>query len=107
MNYRTIIQIAVLMATLLGITALELISTTSKSDYELFVEKDEDGWTYRIHYKSRVLINQNYIPGIPSQKAFTSKKDAEMIGNLVINRLEKNDSPRISKGDLDENQIDY
>ena len=107
MNYRTILYIGAFIVIIFGITALEFIATKSKSDYELLVDKYEDGWRYNIHYNDKLLIKQNYIPGIPNQKTFTSKREAERIGYLVINRLEMNDSPSITKADLDKNQIDY
>lgn len=86
---------------------MEFIATKSKSEYALHVEEYKDGWRYNIYSNNTLLIKQNYIPGIPSQKTFNSKRDAERIGYLVINRLEKNDSPSITRIDLDENQIDY
>ncbi|MDT0606806.1 DUF4907 domain-containing protein [Croceitalea rosinachiae] len=107
MNLKKTRLILVLAVIILGIIGIEFLYTNSNSQYELQVEENQEGWEYTIYYDNKILIKQRNIPGISNRKTFKTKIEAEKIGYLVINRLEKRLSPKISKFDLDQNGITY
>ena len=61
---------------------------------------------YKINYKGKLFIKQEYIPSIPCKRYFESKADAKAIANLMIAKLEKKEMPSIYKNELVTNGID-
>lgn len=55
---------------------------------------------YAILFKGDTIIKQDYIPGIEGNIAFQDSLDALKVLDLVINKLNKNESPTIKKTDL-------
>jgi len=62
--------------------------------------KTKSGWGYSIASHNRVLIQQSIIPVINDTKSFTTEEDALKIGNLVVDKLNKDLSPTVTKNDL-------
>jgi len=61
-----------------------------------------NGWGYEIEYRDRVLIHQEFIPGIRGQIPFASKEDAKKIADLVIHKLkESNKLPTVNFKELE------
>jgi Domain of unknown function (DUF4907) len=61
-----------------------------------------NGWGYEIVHKNRVIIRQEFIPGISGQIPFASAEDAKMVANLVISKLkDNNDLPTVSYKDIE------
>ncbi len=107
MNHRALFWIIAVIILIFGMTSVEFLRTKPNNGYELQVEEIGTGWMYRIYEKGKLVIQQQTIPGVSERKPFATRKDAEKVGSLVIRRLEKNRSPRISKADLEQNEIAY
>jgi hypothetical protein len=61
-----------------------------------------NGWGYEIVLRNKVIIHQEFIPGISGQIPFSSKEDAKMVARLVIRKLkENNDLPTVKKSELE------
>ena len=63
------------------------------------------GWGYDILTNNKLYIHQEIIPAADGKKGFVSKDQAELIGNLVLNKLKKNQLPNISLHELDSCRI--
>ncbi len=50
-------------------------------------------WCYDIYKDNKLLIHQTSIPGLPGNKGFQYKSDAEKVAGLVIGKLEKGEMP--------------
>lgn len=80
----------------------------NSSSFHLEVYKSDGGWGYKIFKEGKLLIDQPHIPAINGLKTFSTEKDAEKSGSLMMNKLEKNIMPpSISKRELDSLRIKY
>lgn len=62
--------------------------------------KTPTGWGYTISHNDKIIIKQSIIPVIDKNVSFRSEKDALKVGQLVIEKLNNNLSPTITKNDL-------
>ncbi|KFF06798.1 DUF4907 domain-containing protein [Flavobacterium reichenbachii] len=62
--------------------------------------KTQSGWGYTIAYKNKILIKQSIIPVINDNKSFSTEDDALKVADLVVNKLNQNISPTVTKKDL-------
>ena len=108
-----LILVAIIITTLLynpkspgskeaGTSAIKQSVEVSLNVYEL-----EGGWAYKVLINNTTFIAQELIPGIPNNKKFVSKTDAEKCGNLVIRKIKAHQLPSISKSELDSLKIHY
>lgn len=79
---------------------LLLMSCNEKSAFKIESFKTTTGWGYTIASNDRVLIKQSIIPVINQTKSFTTEEDALKVGKLVIEKLNKDLSPTVTKNDL-------
>ncbi|WP_178984082.1 DUF4907 domain-containing protein [Winogradskyella helgolandensis] len=105
-------------AVLLGITILFVMFfyfqsgsddtiTVKETPYALQVIEQDSSWIYEVYNNDSLFIRQEYIPAVKGRQGFTSKEDAEKIGNLVIRKLSENKMPVISMTELYANAIDF
>ena len=99
---KKIIILAVLIIASIFIVKL---SNVSANEYDLETFKVESGWGYNILKKNKVIIKQDIIPGIPVKKPFTTEKDAEIVGELMIEKLKNKKIPSISYKELQINGV--
>ena len=66
----------------------------------------ENGWGYKICKDKKLIIKQDIIPAIENHVAFKSEADALKTGNLVIEKLKKNQLPTLSRSNLVELDIE-
>ena len=64
-----------------------------------------NGFGYEILENNTVIIKQQYIPVISGKHIFCSEKDARTVAELVVNKIEKRESPRISYEELVESKV--
>ena len=77
-----------------------LFACSKKDELNLESIKTPTGWGYVIKNNDRIIIKQSIIPVIPSQKSFETEQQALKVGNLVLQKLNENKSPTITKKDL-------
>lgn len=82
---------------------------TKEPSFKVAVDcnQEKSGWYYSIYYGGKLLIRQDFIPGIPQKKAFAKRSDAEKIGNLVAERLKMGEPPTVSTADLKKYGISF
>ncbi|WP_298265132.1 DUF4907 domain-containing protein [uncultured Lutibacter sp.] len=74
---------------------------TFETKYHLETFKLTNGWGYKISTKNKIIIKQDIIPGITDNKPFKTEKEAKIIGELIIDKLEHNKIPSVTKKDLE------
>ncbi len=62
--------------------------------------KTENGWGYTITQNDKIIIKQTIIPAVENNSSFKSKRDAMKVGELVLQKLNNNLSPTVTKNDL-------
>ncbi len=60
----------------------------------------KDGWGYEVYVDHKKVINQPFIPGIAGYHPFVNEQEARMVGNLVVERIIRGQSPGISEKDM-------
>ena len=81
------------------------LSNASTQSYHLKTFKVNNGWGYTILKNDKVIIKQDIIPGIPVKKPFTTEKDAEIVGELMVEKLKNKKIPSISYKELQINGV--
>ncbi|WP_422107547.1 DUF4907 domain-containing protein [Winogradskyella sp.] len=79
----------------------------SKDLYTLHVIEENSQWIYEINKNDQLLIRQEYIPAVAGKKTFKTKRDAEVIGTLVIDKLYKNSNPTLTISEIMSNNINF
>ncbi|WP_158639445.1 DUF4907 domain-containing protein [Arachidicoccus ginsenosidivorans] len=64
-------------------------------------------WGYEIYVKDSLLIRQLSVPAVAGKYGFTSKADAEKIGEMVIRKLKTHQIPSISLEELTKAGVRY
>ncbi len=64
------------------------------------------GWGYRILIKSKVYIEQPFIPTYKGRRAFPDKQSALKAGNLVKSKLLNHELPALKKEDIEKLGLD-
>ncbi|SIS84512.1 protein of unknown function [Zobellia uliginosa] len=70
------------------------------------IEVDE-GYGYQILYDNKVLVKQEFIPAIQGKRPFKSMEEAQLIGDVVMEKLKKGDDPFITVSELRHMQITF
>jgi hypothetical protein len=93
-----------------GIAAIVFLITASiagiliysnRQGYSAHVFISGNGWGYNIQKGRKTIIHQPYIPCIAGNVSFENKTTAQKTGDLVVEKLIKKQSPRISKVELE------
>lgn len=62
--------------------------------------KTSTGWGYTITNDDKIIIKQTVIPVISDNKSFKTEDEALKVGNLVLQKLQHDLSPTVTKKDL-------
>jgi hypothetical protein len=65
------------------------------------VFKGPDGWGYDILVKDTLFIHQEHIPVIAAKKGFAEKQQAEEAASLVLQKIQQNKIPSLTKLDIE------
>jgi hypothetical protein len=71
-----------------------------EQDLKIQSIKTANGWGYIIKTNDKIIIKQSIIPVISDFKSFKTEKEAIAVGQLVLQKLNSNNSPTITKNDL-------
>lgn len=77
------------------------------NNLNLKIIKIEQGWGYDIVYKNGIYIHQPNIPAVQKNVLFSTKKEAEKVGTLVLKKIRSNKLPTITQQELDSLNIQY
>ncbi|WP_430932767.1 DUF4907 domain-containing protein [Saccharicrinis sp. 156] len=73
-------------------------SSNQKAYLETFHENGN--WGYEIKVNNKVYIHQDCIPAMAGNKHFASKKEAELVGKLVLRKIMNKETPAVNTGEL-------
>jgi hypothetical protein len=62
--------------------------------------KVNNGWGYTISNDDKIIIKQTIVPVVSRCESFQTENEALAVGQLVMNKLESNLAPTITKNDL-------
>ncbi len=106
---KEIFRYAIIFITIIFIMLLinyKVNETTKFTDeYSLNVIKVDTFWIYEISKKDELFIRQEFIPVVEGKQVFKSKKDAEIIGEIVLKKLASNKIPAVTMEDIKSNKI--
>ncbi|MDA6070971.1 DUF4907 domain-containing protein [Flavobacterium sp. AC] len=85
---------------LLAILILQFLACAKNETFKIEAFKTTSGWGYSIATKNKIIIKQAIIPVINDNKSFSTESDALKVGHLVVEKLNNNISPTITKNDL-------
>lgn len=103
--------VLLLIAGLAGITVYAMNLTPDKKEVApdngltVKVTDVESGYGYQILLNDRILIRQDFIPGIQGKIAFSSPEEAKRVADLVVGKLSHNQSPEVLLSELEALQI--
>ncbi len=96
-----------LIGTLLDSGNFQVKSIETGYGLKLAENPTDKSWYYEIYNNGNLQIRQEYVPGISEKVRFASKREAERIGTIVLNRLNSGQFPVITEQDLEKNGISY
>jgi hypothetical protein len=79
---------------------LQFTACAKKEPFKTESFKTTSGWGYTIAFKKKIIIKQSIIPVINDTKSFSTESDAIKVANLVVQKLNQNISPTVTKNDL-------
>jgi len=89
--------ILVLFAVITGV----LITLAGRGHfYDVEIYKSGDGWGYDILKKEKVYIHQPFVPAVEGEVPFPDRKSAKETGRLVIKKIRNNESPALTKKEV-------
>lgn len=66
--------------------------TNSKLTYKI-IDAPGHTYCYDVLADGRLMIHQTSVPGLPGNKGFKTKADAEKVAKLVISKMQKGEMP--------------
>ncbi|MCD0468504.1 DUF4907 domain-containing protein [Flavobacterium sp. JAS] len=79
---------------------LQFAACTKNEAFKSEAFQTKSGWGYSITYKSKIIIKQSIIPVIRDSKSFSTEDDALKVAHLVVDKLNQQISPTVTKNDL-------
>ncbi|MCU4163452.1 DUF4907 domain-containing protein [Carboxylicivirga caseinilyticus] len=92
-----LIVLAVVMVYFIPLLFAEFTSDAKFSSQVFTMDK---GYGYEIMVNGKVFIHQEYIPGIKGYNLFESKDKAQIVADMVVNKLLHDESPTVSGEEL-------
>lgn len=89
------------------IGGLLLFSCQRDSKPKLEVFETEKGWGYLVKKNDHVFIYQDIIPAVPGNQSFSTKEDAEKIGQLVLKKINDGQHLSVTVNELDSLHVFY
>lgn len=65
----------------------------------------DGGWGYRVMADHHSFIYQDMIPGIPGNRPFRTKEDAQRVGQAVVEKLMAHQRPTVTLTELMKMQV--
>ncbi|ALJ03873.1 hypothetical protein APS56_01325 [Pseudalgibacter alginicilyticus] len=100
-----IVFLLILSVVFVGLIIYKTIFNNKLEPYQAIVYKENSGYGYRIMHYGKLLIKQDFIPTVQSNQPFCNYEDAQKIADLVLQKLNKQENPKILISELKEYQI--
>lgn len=84
----------------------EVTTESTKSvepEYSVVTTQDSEyGWGYQLFKDGKLIIDQKHVPAIQGKKGFSSKEDADLTANYILEKIKKGAfPPTVSVEELD------
>lgn len=89
----------------IGVMKFIPLPSLDSPSYETNIIVVEGGYGYQVLKDDKLIIQQEYIPAINTKQAFGTVKDAQLLADLVVYKLEKGRSPVVAMNELDDLSI--
>ena len=89
----------------LVVFAITQYNKSKKNAIVVKTKQNSTGWGYDIYVKDSIYISQDIIPSMAGRKVFSSKGDAEKVGELMVIKMKNNQRPTITEYELDSLKI--
>lgn len=73
---------------------------TTKNDLSVETYRVDNGWGYKLVKNSKKIIDQPYMPCIEGNHPFPHEQMALETGELVVEKIKKNEYPAITRNEL-------
>jgi len=108
MKFKTkhIIILAIFLSIILvGFIVFKTVYSHKSENFKTIVYKSNNGFGYSISFKDKLLIKQDFIPAIQKSQPFCNSYDAQKVANLVVEKLNKKENPKVTISELNEYDI--
>lgn len=86
-----------------GTSSLSLPSAIKLNVYKI----NDNHWGYDILIDNKTVIFQHHIPSVKGKQPFTTQLDAMKCGELVLEKIKRNQLPAVSVHEIDSLKISY
>ena len=93
-------KIFLLCGILLAILFCFEIQDAQPDNFKYEVFENGSGYGYDILINKKIVIKQQYIPGLSSKQQFCSAEDAEKVARLVNTKLNYGSSPSVTSEEI-------
>lgn len=94
-KYFTLIIISVL-----AFACTQQTPKAKKKGVNIHVFGEGANWGYEVYVSEKCFIRQEIIPAIQGKIPFKSQKDAELVANLVADKIRNNEIPKVEIREL-------
>lgn len=88
-----------------GVMKFISLPSLDSPSYETKIIVVEDGYGYQVLRDDKLIIRQEYIPAINTKQAFGTVRDAQLLADLVVYKLENGHSPVVATSEIDDLSI--
>ncbi len=85
---------------LIAFVAVTACHQQPKSSVQLQMVNENGYWAYEISINNKRYIYQDCIPAVQGNKRFENKRDAELVGRLVMKKILNKETPTVDTGEL-------
>ncbi|MEM6893889.1 MAG: DUF4907 domain-containing protein [Bacteroidota bacterium] len=74
-----------------------------KDGLQLVVERnpETEGWMYTIYKRKNILVRQKIMPILNGKRPIPTRRTAEALGNIVLQKIRNEQLPVLTKSELD------
>jgi hypothetical protein len=106
-----VVIIILIFAAIIGLNLLLKKQAVEKQNYpeahSKVIQLGKMAWGYEIYLNNKLFIRQTQIPCLEGERPFNSFKDAYLIGELIVSKINSRQSARITKQELAESGIRF
>ncbi|SDQ97900.1 DUF4907 domain-containing protein [Flagellimonas zhangzhouensis] len=99
-SIKIIVLVCIIGLVFFGVKQFSSPQKTEESRLEKVVIAVDQGYGYQIFYGDELLVQQEFIPAVNGMQTFATPEDAEQVADLVISKIEKKTSPKVTMQEL-------
>jgi hypothetical protein len=96
-----VIGIAFIISVVILVISFSRQHSTKPQPVSAKIFQGPNGWGYDIWVHDTLFIHQEFIPAIAAKKGFSEKIQAEKAAGLVLQKMQQDKLPTLTKFDID------